>query len=233
VAAGEGRFLMMRKLFGFVLLVAIAMGVWWSARWIAERDDLRATIVLPSPSPLHRGSDVTASSEIIGKVTKVTDLGEKTAVAIHVGRQHRKSVLTDSVFEIAGEPPNARLEILSGIAIGSPIADGAVLEPRHDRVTRWLARHGAEIAPALGKLRQRADDALRGVHDGELRAELARWEEKIPEWKEEGSEGVGRQIDALGKRVGAMEAGLRKAKKNVEADRLRSEFNEWLREVRE
>jgi hypothetical protein len=223
----------LRKLLAFLFLVVLAVGVWWSARWIRHRNDLHATLVFDQPTTLERGNEIVSGQLVIGRVTKVAELDGQQAVSIRVEREQRNELLTDSIFDVEGTAPNARLRVTNSIAVGPPVADGSIMRPKDSKVTRWLAAHSAAVAPAFARLKDKADQMVSTYDYDKIKDEVASWEEKLPEWKREGKDSVDRNVAALKVRVSEMEQQLRKAKKNVEADRLRHEFNSWLDKVRE
>ncbi|HEY5611496.1 MAG TPA: hypothetical protein VIL97_09830 [Thermoanaerobaculia bacterium] len=222
----------MRKLAAILLLVALAAGAWWAARWYKHKDDLRATVIFKSADELRRGNDVVADAIVIGRVTKVARLDGQDAVSIRVSPQYRKEVMTDSLFSIRGDAPSARLEIDNTIAVGKPVADGTVLYAREDKISRWLAEQGKKIAPIVRGLGQRAGELFDEYRSETLDQELETLKEQIPEWKKQGEEFARERIAEAEKRIADIEADLRKSKKKAEADKLRAKFKQWLNDAK-
>jgi len=222
----------MRKLAAIVLLVALAAGAWWAARWYEHKDDLRATVIFKSADELRRGNDVVADAVVIGTVTKVARLDGQDAVSIRVSPQSRNEVRSDSLFSIRGDAPTARLEIDNTIAIGKPIADGAVLYARDDKVARWLADQGKKIAPLVRGLGERAGELFDEYRSETLDEELERLKEQIPEWKKQGEGFAREKLAEAEKRIAEIEEDLRKTNKKGEADKLRAKFEQWLSDAK-
>jgi len=124
---------MIRKLF---LLLLIGAVVWFGARALVHRGEVKATVVFHHVRDLRKGDPVIADGTQIGAVTKVTRLDGDDAVSIRIDREHRRDVVSDSLFAI----DRHRLLVTNSFAVGSPIADGAVLRAHTDGVSSWLAK---------------------------------------------------------------------------------------------
>ena len=146
----------MRKLLSVAFLLVLTAVVWFGARAFVHRGEVRATIVFDDVHGLHRGDPVVEHDEVAGHVTSVDRLGERSAVTIRVDRMHRRAVLTDSLFAI----DHNQLIVTNTFAVGRPIDDGALLEAKEDRVSRWLAKHGGAVEPFVNKVRARADELI-------------------------------------------------------------------------
>ena len=222
----------MRRLLSNLLLLFLAAGVWLAARWFVHRGELHATIVLPAAGQLRDRDPVVSGGVEIGTVLRIAHLDGNDAVSVRIGREHRRELVSDSLFEIEGEAPHARLVVNNAIAVGAPVADGEILRPRHDRVTRWLARHGSSMAPLLNGLRHKADDAIDRYRDGSFDRQIDDWKKQAPEWKSEGRSAVDRNLAAARKKVDALQADLRKRGRADEAEKLKKKFDAWWADVK-
>src|SRR5438067_1192195 len=110
---------MMRKLF---LLLLIGAAVWFGARALVHRGEIKATVVFHHARDLRKGDPVVADGAQIGVVTKVTHLDGDDAVSIRIDSEHRRDVVSDSLFAI----DRHRLMVTNSFAVGSPSADGDV-----------------------------------------------------------------------------------------------------------
>jgi hypothetical protein len=146
----------MRKLLSIVFLLALAAVVWFGARAFVHRGEVKATIVFDDVHGLRRGDPVVEHGEVAGRVTSIDPLGERSAVSIRIDRTHRRAVLTDSLFVVDHD----QLVVTNTFAVGRPIDDGALLEAKEDRVSRWLAKHGGSVAPFVNSVRARADQLI-------------------------------------------------------------------------
>jgi preprotein translocase subunit YajC len=88
---------MMRKLFLLLVIVAV---VWFGARALVHRGEVKATVVFDHARDLRNGDPVVADGTQIGVVTKVTHLDDTDAVSIRIDRDHRRDVVSDSFFAI-------------------------------------------------------------------------------------------------------------------------------------
>jgi hypothetical protein len=146
----------MRKLLGLLFLLVLAAAVWVGARAFVHRGEVKATIVFDDVHGLRRGDPVVEHNDVAGRVTSIDPLGDRSAVTIRLDRMHRRSVLTDSLFAIDHD----QLVVSNTFAVGRPIDDGALLEAKEDRVSRWLAKHGGAVEPFVNNVRARADDLI-------------------------------------------------------------------------
>src|SRR3954449_7990297 len=135
---------MMRKLF---LLLLIGAAVWFGARALVHRGEVKATVVFHHARDLKKGDPVMADGAPIGVVTKVTRLDGDDAVSIRIDREHRRDVVSDSLFAI----DHHRLVVTNSFAVGSPIADGAVLRAHNDGVSSWLPQHPSPVPPFVAQ----------------------------------------------------------------------------------
>ena len=146
----------MRKLLGLLFLLLLAAAVWLGARAFVHRGEVKATIVFDDVHGLRRGDPVMEHNDVAGRVTSVDRLGERSAVTVRIDRMHRRSILTDSLFAI----DHNQLIVTNSFAVGRPIDDGALLEAKEDRVSRWLAKHGGAVEPFVDNVRSRADQLI-------------------------------------------------------------------------
>lgn len=160
----------MRKLLGLAFLLLLAAAVWFGARAFVHRGEVKATIVFDDVHGLRRGDPVVERGAVAGRVTSVDRLGERSAVSIRLDRDHRRSVLTDSLFAV----DHGQLVVTNTFAVGRPIDDGALLEAKEDRVSRWLAKHGGAVEPFLNNVRARADQLIDKNSDA-----AKKWKEKV------------------------------------------------------
>ncbi|MBI2212306.1 MAG: hypothetical protein HYU52_01555 [Acidobacteria bacterium] len=217
---------MFRAFLKFVLFLALIGGVWWGTRYLAVRDDVVATIVFKEAEGLRKGADVRLRDEVIGSVREVHPVGSKVAVTVHVGKRHRGGFLTDSLFEITGDP--AYIRVVSSIAVGAPIADGAVIIAERDRMTTFIAHGGEKLQPHIESARRKAAEWIEDFDNGAFQKKLDDWKTKAPEWKKSGKETFDENLDEMKKQVDELERSLRAASRNIEADKLRREFDDWV-----
>lgn len=222
---------MFRKFLAFGFLILLAAGVWAAARWLRQRNDLRATVVFEQPTSLRQGNHITSGGVVIGRVTGVARLEQQEAVSIRIDSASRKQLQTDSSYELLGAPPNVRVEVKSMLAIGKPLADGAVVYAREDKLKNWLEKQKASIAPLLERISRSADDLKRKYEAGEFDRELEKWKKKVPEWKKEGGQALSKNVEGIRKKVAGLEAELRQQNRSADADSLRRRFDRWLEEV--
>ena len=160
----------MRKLLSIVFLLALAAVAWFGARAFVHRGEVKATIVFDDVHGLRRGDPVVEHGETAGRVTSIDPLGDRSAVSIRLDRMHRRAVLTDSLFAV----DHNQLIVTNTFAVGRPIDDGALIEAKEDRVSRWLAKHGQSVEPLVNNVRARADQLI-DKHS----AEAKKLEEKV------------------------------------------------------
>lgn len=222
---------MFQKILALVFLILLAAGVWTAARWLRHRDDLRATVIFDQPTSLREGNHITRDGVVIGRVTAVATLEHQEAVSIRVDSSYRKQLQTDSSYELIGDSPNVRVEVKSMLAIGKPLADGAVVYARQDKLKNWLEKQTASIGPLLDRLSRGADDLKRKYEAGEFERELEKWKKKLPEWEKEGGAALSKNVEEIRKKVARAEAELRQQNRTADADSLRRRFDRWLEEV--
>lgn len=210
----------MRKLISFLFLILLAAGVWFGARWLVHRGEIKVTIVFKDAHGLERGDSVVENGNVIGRVVSVNPIDDKTAVTVRLDRNHRRSIVSDSMFTI----DHRRLVVANTFAIGRPVDDGTILNAREDRVTQWLAKHGGAVKPYLDAARAKADEWIDG--------DFNEWSAKLPEWKKEGSASFERHLDDVKARVTKAEADLRNHNHNDEARKLKEKFDRWLEEAK-
>jgi len=210
---------MFRKL---LLLLALAAAIWLGARYFAHRGELRATIVFHDAGGLRKGDAVIEGEDTIGRVVNVTRLDGNDAVDVRIDRRHSRDVVTDSLFAV----DDHRLVVTNTFAVGKPIADGAVLRAKEDRLRTWLARHAGSVTPLLEKVKHAADAKFESL-DKELASATA----KLPEWKSEGKDSFDKHLADLKKKMAKAEADLKGSNKTAEAKKLRDKFERWLAEV--
>jgi len=166
----------MRKLLSLFFLLLLAAGVWFGARWVAHRGEVKATIVFDDAGSLRDGDPVVEGEEVVGRVVEIARVNDRDAVTVRLDRAHPRAIVTDSLFSAERH----RLVVTNTIAVGKPIEDGAIIYAKEDRISRWLARHGASVAPALSKLKKKADEQLDA-------AKQTSWREKVKAWWREAS----------------------------------------------
>jgi hypothetical protein len=210
---------MFRKL---LALIALAAVIWLGARYFANRGEIKATVVFREAGALRKGDPVVENDQTIGRVTKVTQLEGQDAVVIRLDREHRRDVVTDSLFSVE----NRRIVVNNTFAVGKPIDDGAVLRAKDDRFSRWLAKHAGSVKPLIEKVKRLADENLDAID-----AELASASAKVPEWKREGKGVFEKNVGALQKKIEKTEEDLKHSDHAAEARKLREKFDRWLAEV--
>jgi hypothetical protein len=215
---------MMRKLF---LLLLIAAAVWFGARALVHRGEVKATIVFDHAVGLRAGDPVVADGTPIGVVTKITQLDGSDAVSVRIDREHRRDLVSDSMFAIGKH----RVIVTNTFAVGSPVADGAVLRARTDRVSTWLAKHAKSVQPLIAKVKHVADENIDKLDAKHLDAELASLKAKVPDWKAEGSDALDQRLAAVKSRVAKIEDDLRRSNRAEEARKVKEKFEKWLDEV--
>src|SRR4051812_31538548 len=215
---------MMRKLF---LLLLIGAAVWFGARALVHRGEVKATIVFDHAVGLYAGDPVVADGAPIGIVTKITQLDGSDAVSVRIDREHRREIVGDSMFAIGKH----RVIVTNTFAVGSPVADGAVLRARTDRVSNWLAKHAKSVQPLIAKVKHAADENIDKLDAKHLDAELASLKAKVPDWKAEGSDALDQRLGAIRSRVGKIEDDLRRSNRAEEARKVKEKFEKWLDEV--
>ena len=215
---------MVRKLFLLLVIVAV---VWFAARALVHRGDVKATVVFDRAGDLRKGDPVIADGVTVGVVTKITHLDGSDAVSIRIDRQHRREIVSDSLFAI----DRHRVVATNTFAVGSPIADGDVLRARTDGVSSWLARHAASVQPLVARVKRAADDEIDKLNEKQIDKELASLKSKVPDWKAEGADALDHRLGTLKTRVAKIEDDLRRSNRAEEARKLKEKFDKWLDEV--
>src|SRR6266542_559432 len=163
-----------KKLLVIVLaLIAICIG----GRYILHRGEVRATIVMHDAGALRAGDPVVENGAAVARVTKISRLDGDDAVSIRIGRDHRRAVVSDSLFAVDGRT----LAVSNTFAIGAPIDDGALLRARDGGIASWLARHGDTIAPLLAKAKSATDAKLDEADKrlAEVKSRVGKMEEEL------------------------------------------------------
>src|SRR5260370_4146286 len=161
----------MKKLGALLFLLLLAVAVWAGARYLADRGTVKATIVFDHAAELRRGDPVVENQVVVGRVTKVGKLDDRDAVTVRLDRDHRRAIVTDSMFDIQDH----RLMVANTFAVGRPVDDGAILVARDDKGARWRARHGGSGRPLIDKLKAKSDQAV----DQQT---TRKWEDRVREW---------------------------------------------------
>ncbi len=215
-----------RAFLAVIFLAAVAAAIWFGVRWLAGRDDLEATIIFDSADPLAAGAPVVSKSLVIGEVAKVTPVQGRDAVSVRIDAKHREDFLVDSRFSVEGEGAGAILRVSSTLAFGRPVEEGEVLYARPSRIAGWIEAAGG---PFLARIREQAS-RWRGSEDAKRK--LEEWKRDLPTWEKAGDDVVAENLEEIGRRVDALEAKLRKSGKEFDAQKLRRDFESWMREVK-
>lgn len=210
----------MRKLISLLFLLVLAAGVWFGARWFVHRGEIKTTIVFKNAHGLKRGDAVVENGIAVGRVVGIAPIDDQTAVTVRLDRDHRRSIVSDSMFTI----DHRELVVSNTFAVGRPVDDGAVLTAREDRVTQWLAKHGGAVKPYLDAARSKADEWIDRDFDD--------WSAKLPEWKREGSASFDSHLDDVKARVTKAENDLRSHDHADEAKKLKEKFDRWLEQAK-
>jgi hypothetical protein len=217
---------LIRTFLALAFLVGLAAAIWYGVRWMESRDELEATLIFDSADELVPGNLVLSGALVIGEVTRVTPLQGKDAVSIRISKDHRDQVRTDSRFRIDGNRPEAVVLVGSKLAFGRPVREGDVLYARQSGVSRWLEEKGGGL---LARVRE---EASRIGTDGEMKEKLQQWEGEIPSWKQQGDEILAENLETISGQVDRLEARLRESGKELDARRIRRDFEGWLARVR-
>ena len=124
---------MFRKL---LALTVFAAAVWLGARYFAHRGQIRFTLVVHEAGAVRKGDPVVENDQTIGRITKISELDGQDAVIIRLEREHRRDIVTDSLFSVE----NRRIVVNNTFAIGKPIEEGAVLRAKDVFAIRTLRR---------------------------------------------------------------------------------------------
>lgn len=215
---------MIRKLFLLLVIVAV---VWFGARALVQRGEVKATIVFDRADGLRKGDAVLTDGKPIGVVTKISRLDDSDAVSIRIDRDHRRDIVSDSLFVI----DRHRIIVTNTFAVGSPVASGAVLRASNDGVSSWLAKHAASVQPLIGKVKRAADAEIDKIDEKHIDQELAELKAKVPNWKAEGADALDHHLGTVRSRIATIEDDLRRSNRAVEARKLKEKFDKWLEEV--
>ena len=211
---------MFRKL---LALIVLAAAVWLGARYFAHRGTVKVTLVVHHADSVRKGDPVTEGSTTIGEVIKTSHIDEGSdAVVIRIDRDHRRDVVSDSLFTVKSH----RVEVNNTFAVGKPIEDGAVVHVKEDRLASWLSRHADAVKPMIAKLKRAADEKLDA-----LDAELASATAKAPDWKRQGRDVFDKNVAVMKKKIEQAEDELKRSDQAAEAKKLREKFDRWVAEV--
>jgi len=213
----------MKKL---LLLLIVLAAVWVGARYFIHRGELHATIVFREAGALRKGDPVSENGREVGSVTKIAHLDGQDAVSVRLEREHRRAIVTDSLFAIDGRT----LVVSNTFAVGAPVDDGAVIRARDGKFAQWLARHGDKVAPVIEKVKRTTDERLDELDGDHLDAQLSEWKAKVPGWKSEGA--FQARVDALKQQVAKIETDLQRSNRAADARAVKEKFDKWLEEVR-
>jgi hypothetical protein len=139
-----------------LVIVLVLVAIWIGGRFILHRGEVRATVVVHDAATLRAGDPLVESGATVGRVTKIAHLDGDDAISIRIDRNHRRAVVSDSLFAVDGR----RLVVSNTFALGTPVDDGAVLRARDGGIAQWLARHGDTIAPVMAKAKRATDAKL-------------------------------------------------------------------------
>jgi hypothetical protein len=146
----------MRKIAAVLFLVLAAAAVWVGVRWLAGRDQVKVTIVFRDAQGLRRGDPAVLNHVNVGRVSSVDRLDDRDAVTVRLDREQRRSVVSDSLFSIEDHS----LVIMNAFAVGAPVENGAVLQAREDKLSRWLAKNGSKVEPYVEQLKKKTDEGV-------------------------------------------------------------------------
>src|SRR6266568_5023036 len=107
---------MFRKL---LALIVLAAAVWLGARYFAQRGQIRFTVVVHEAGAVRKGDPVVENDQTVGRVTQITHLDGQDAVIIRLEREHRRDIVSDSLFSVE----NRRIGVNNTFAIGKPIVE--------------------------------------------------------------------------------------------------------------
>lgn len=149
----------MRKLGAILFLAVLAVAVWAGARWMVTRGTVKATLIFQSAGGLKSGDPVVQNQLVVGKVTNISKLDDRDAVTVRLDRDHRKTIVSDSLFTI----DDHKLIVMNAFAVGAPVEDGAVIQVKDDATHRWMAKNGQKLEPLVDKLKTEADKGVETV----------------------------------------------------------------------
>ena len=217
----------MRKLMTILTLAAIVVAVWLGARYFVHRGEVTATVMVRDAGSLDAGDAVVEDGVEVGRVTRVVHMSGYDAIAIRINRDHRRAVVGDSLFSVG----DGELLVTNTIAVGTPVADGAILDARNERVARWLAKHGGAVAPLLARLKIGADEKLDALSADTIDRQLDEWTAKVPEWRREGSSAFDRRVAEARARVTRAADALRRNDHAAEARAVEEKFERWVHQI--
>lgn len=205
-----------------LVLAILAAALWLGARAFVHRGEVQVTVVLHDAGDLRAGDPVVESGTPVGSVLHVDALNDDDAITLRLSAPHRRAIVSDSLFAIEGH----RLMVTNTFAVGQPVADGAVLQPRDDRTTRWLAAHGGALQPLVGRIKGSADQTIDSL-DGEV----ARAKAELPAWKRDVPGAVEEQVAVMRSRLRGVGRDLQRSPRVAQANTLRSRIERWIHEV--
>lgn len=211
-----------RTILAILFLLALAATLWYGARWLAGSDDLEVTILFQEAESLSAGSPVVAKSVVIGRVTAVSPLQGRDAVSVTIDGRHRDEVLVDSRFSI----DDGLIRVSSTLAFGRPVEDGEVLYARDSKIARWLGEKGE---PAVRRIRE---EAARLLDRDDVQRRLDEWASELPDWETAGDEVVRKNLEEIGEAVERVERDLRAKGRDLDAERVRRDFDAWVERMK-
>ena len=167
----------MRKLGAILFLAVLAVAVWAGARWMGTRGTVKATLIFQSAAGLRNGDPVVTNQLVVGKVIGISKLDDRDAVTIRLDRDHRKAIVSDSLFTI----DDHKLVVMNAFAVGAPVEDGAVIQVKEDRLSKWAAKYGQRVEPLVDKLKTEADKGVETVRTSSS-GEAQKLKEKVDAW---------------------------------------------------
>ncbi len=167
----------MRKLGSLLFLIVLAAGIWVGARWIAGRGTAKATILFNSAAGLRSGDPVIENKVVAGRVTRIDRVDDRDAVTVRLDAGHRRAIVSDSLFTIEDH----KLLVTNAFAVGAPVENGAILQAKEDKVSRWLAKNGPKVEPLVESLKQKADNGVESVRSSS-NEEAQKLKDKVDGW---------------------------------------------------
>lgn len=214
----------MKTLFRLLLLVLLGAALLWAWRSFRHRNDLRATLIVDDRGAVKSGAPVAFRDRVIGEVTEVRALEDLSAVAIRVDAADRSIVKRDSKVRIE----DSKVIIEDGVTLASRLEDGGVLRVRNSP-RGWLAEQSDRLGPLVDDLETFVRES--GFDSSAIERELGRWKARIPQLRRDGKERLANAAAEAEDAVAKAEAELRRRGRNVDADRLRAEFDELRRKL--
>lgn len=215
----------MKTLFRLLLLIALVAGAIWAWRSWLHRDDLRVTLIVDDRGTVAPGAQVLFDGRPIGEVTEVRALEDLHAVAIRIDAADRSVVKRDSKVRIEGE----RVIVDDSMTFASRLESGDVLRVRNASVRSWIARQTERFEPLVEDFNAFLRES--GFDSSEIERELDGWKAKLPELARGGKERLAQAAADAETAVEKAETELRRRGRNVDADRLRAEFDELRRKL--